>query len=613
MNDEIKIKEYLAEKGMDFRESEDHFQLDCFLCTDTRKRLGIHKKTGQWHCFNCESKGSKLSTFQYAFEKKGKFKTKDDIKKTEQEQKCRIKPNFHLKFHKAIAKTKENDALRYLIKERGLTKDAVLHFKLGSRTEFINKDKEPYDAGEHVAIPYIKDGKCVNIKYRSLDPEIKKEYKWKREKGGISALYNNDVIDNLDYKEIYIAESELDAVSLWVLGIKNVIGLTVGAKGFKQEWYERLERFEKIYLVLDNDNDGQEGAKKLAKRLGLGRCINIVLPDDVKDPNDFLLKHDLDLFKSIVRKSRKFDVEDSVSLRDAIDTIYYQRFIDDNEDVVGYETQYNKLNKILGPLKPGYMVVVAAKPKVGKTTLALNWMKHWADNKIPVGMYQVEMRPERLAEKLSIMTVPDIDKIENATPEMIKEAKFKLPIDYMQFYYPKPGDLDIEKVCNKIREMVQRYGLKIFCFDNLHFLCRGDNENALIDVATQSFKLLAEELDIVFILITHPRKANNNKQLKNEDLKGSSSIYQDADVICLINRKDVDGDMTPDEMEDGLSESSKSPRADFKVTSRWHSGGKTFLAFHEKRSLFSEKGMLFGELVEEIQKEKGKKRKSGGF
>jgi twinkle protein len=508
---------YLKEKDIKFRETETHAQMDCFLCSDTRERLGLDLESGAFHCFNCNSSGKKFTSFKYAFEKKGKFKTKDEIKETQQEKKSTIKEQFHIPFHKALFKTKINKAAKYLLKERGLNQEAIKHFKLGSRTTFKNKDREDYNAGEHVTIPYIKDGKCVNIKYRAIEPRMSKKgtpMKWRREKGGVTSLYNNDVIDELDYTSIYICESEIDAISLWVLGIKNVIGLTAGAEGFKQEWYERLERFETIYLLLDNDEAGQVGALKLAKRLGMGRCKNIILPDDIKDPNDFLLKYDLEYFKSIARKAKKFDVEDSISLRSAMDTIYNQRFIEDNEDVTGFETQFNKLNKVLGPLKPGYLTVVAAKPKVGKTTLVLNWLNHWAKNNIPVGMYQVEMRPERIAEKMAIMEVPDIQTIEHATPEMIKEAKYKLPIDYLHLYYPKPGDLEIEKVCTKIREMVQRYGIKIFCFDNLHFLCRGENENSLIDMATQSFKLLAEELDIVFILITHPRKSNSNKQLK---------------------------------------------------------------------------------------------------
>jgi hypothetical protein len=66
-------------------------------------------------------------------------------------------------------------------------------------------------------------------------------------------------------------------------------------------------------------------------------------------------------------------------------------------------------------------------------------------------------------------------------------------------------------------------------------------------------------------------------------------------------------------MEEGATDGSKSPQTDVKVTSRWHSGGKTVLAFHETRSLFSERGQLYGEVIDELMKGKKKKKPKGGF
>ena len=602
------IKKFLEDKKLKFRETETHFQLDCFLCTDTRDRLGIDKESHAWHCFNCHSKGSKLSTLTYAHNKKNTFKTKDKIESTQREKKCTIKKNIHVRMYKRIFKTKENGVAKYLINKRGLSKEAIKHFKLGVRSIFKNKDGDDYDAGEHLVIPYLKDGRCVNLKYRSIDPETDKKFKWRREKGGISALLNDEIIDDLDYDEIYIVESELDAISLWQLGIKNVVGLTTGAEGFQQPWFDRLERFKKIILVMDNDIAGQDGAVKLAKRLGLGRCHNVILPDDVKDPNDFLLKYDLRQFEKIVNKAQQFAVEDVVSLRNIMNNIYNKRFIEDNEEVKGYTTPWRKVNKVLGPLKPGYLKVIAGKPKSGKSTVGLNLMRHWANNNIPVGMYSCEMRTDRLGEKFVQMEIPDLPNIEEITPLQVREAQYKLPLDYLHFYYPKPGDLTIEKVAAKIVEMVSRYGLKIFIFDNLHFLCRGENERALVDEATQTFKLLAEALDIVFILIAHPKKTGHNKQLKTDDLKGSGAIFQDADVVWLMHRPFVDNDMTPDEVKSGSTEGAMTARTEISITGRWTEGGKTFLAFNGSRALFKDKGELYNEIAKELGKKKKTKK-----
>ena len=131
-----------------------------------------------------------------------------------------------------------------------------------------------------------------------------------------------------------------------------------------------------------------------------------------------------------------------------------------------------------------------------------------------------------------------------------------------------------------------------------------------MDIATQQFKLLAEELNILIVLVAHPRKTNSNKQLTTDDMKGSSSLFQDADLVWLMFRKPIDGNVTPDEV-DGKTEGSMSARADISVTGRWTEGGNTFLAFDGKHSSFKDKGAKFSELVKELKKKA--KRKSRGL
>jgi archaellum biogenesis ATPase FlaH len=609
------VKKFIEGTGLKYRETDTHFQLNCFLCNDNRERLGVSKETGAWNCFHCDSNGTKLSTFKYAYEHRGNITTKDNIEKDEQEEKCKIKPDFHKPFMKRIRNTKKFQSAKYLIKERGLSKETLRHFQLGARRTFKNKDGENYDAGEYVAIPYIKDGKCVNVKYRALDPDVEKGFKWRREKGGISALFNDSVIDNLDYDEIFIAESEIDCMSLWSMGIKNVIGLTVGAKGFKQPWYDRLLRFNKIYLVLDNDSDGQKGAKKLAKRLGMGRCYNILLPDDVKDPNDYLnnRSYDLNHFYSLADKAKRFDVEQARSLTQIMRELHHKRYENPelNEET-SYDTPWPKVNRILGSLKPGYLFVLAGKPKSGKTSLAQNLMKYWGEkHQIHTGIYSCEMRGERLADKWVMMESPVAEKIEDVTELQFKTAWNKLPHEYLHTYEPKNAhDLDVDGTVENCEAMIQRYGLELIIIDNLHYLCRGDNENELVSQATQKFKLMAERNDIVVVLITHPRKTNNNKQLKTDDLKGSSSIFQDADLLWLMHRPAITGDLDPEDADEGKSEGSLSPRTEILITGRWTDGGKTFLAFNGGRSLFLDRGDLYNQVAKELGKS-GSKPKRG--
>lgn len=610
------IQAFLDDQKVTYKVTDDHYQANCFICDETRNRLGIVKDgqpdAGKWHCFNCSGRGTTLKTLIYAYNNKGKVNQKKIRAESPAKKKSKstIEVEAHIKFHKvAVNKKKSKLAWNYLTKERKINPEAIEHFKLGSRSVFpsaISGEKEIF---EHIAIPYLVDGKCVNLKYRSLDPDVDKKFKWRREKGGETALFNHDILYDLDYNELFIVESELDCVSMWCLGFKNVVGMTAGADAFQDLWYEQLQRYEKFYLVLDRDEAGQEGAHKIAKRLGLDKCYNIVLPEDVKDPNDFLLKYKHEDFLTVIKGATQFEVPNVVSLGGALDTLVNQLQHGNNENMVGFDTPWKSVNDKLGPVRPGHFVILAARPKVGKSTLALNWMRYLASKNVSVGMYSCEMKVTDIGWRMAQMEVPTLPSIQSDAKLIdLKEARVKLPGNKLHFYYPQIGDLDLEKVEEKIREMVQRYGIKVFIFDNLHFLCRGEDEKAMLDKTTQVFKILAENLAIVIVAVTHPRKGSDGKNISNDDLKGSSSIFQDADAVLLLNRRlEIDDDVNDEQAELALAKTM------IQVTARFSSGGRAILAFNGSQGKFTDKGFLYTKvrnfMKETTSRDKKKKQK----
>lgn len=617
-----KIYSFLETTGEKIVGNDDskEYAISCFLCTDKRQRLSVNKETGRWNCLNCTAGGKKFSNLEWAFKNRTKVKNNDTIEKTEQELKCKIPPNFHKQFYKEIFNTKDNDCAKYLMKERGFSQDAIKHFELGFRWEFASR-RGTYDAGDHLVIPYIKEGKCVNVKYRKLKPESKKD-KWRREEGGVSALYNDAVIDNFDYNEIIIAESELDAISIWEMGYKNVIGLTTGANGFKNkpEWVDRLERFDKIYLVLDADQAGQDGARNLATMLGLGRCLNVLLPEDANDPNDFLLhkNYSVNDFTDLLGHGTKFEVRNTKSLRQHHKKFHHEKFVTkERAKSSKYDTPWKPVNRVLGPLNDGYLFVLGGKPKAGKTSIAMDMMKHWAKKGHNAGIYSCEMRGERLHDKW-LMSEPHRYKSKSGIDDIDELAFYRsclrLPSNNLHMFNPTiQSDLLIDGVIENSEAMVKRYGLKILVVDNLHYLCRGGDENAMVSEATQKLKLLAERLDIMVVLIVHPRKTNTNKQLKPEELKGSSSIIQDADVIWLQYRPFQNDDMKEDEIKTGYAKHDPmSFKTDISITGRFTEGGRTFLYFSGAYSTFKCDGIGYESILSEFgsggKKQKRKKR-----
>jgi replicative DNA helicase len=619
-------EKFLKENDLHFRATDTHLQLNCPLCTDSRERLGIKIEVSEskeedhfWACFNCNSGGKKIRTLAKAMGVLKKLNRKEFVEYKD-EDKVKIDQDLGNRTEAAIRENR--GTLKYLIEERKLSKACIKHFRLGHRSDFEDDEGDIYDAGPHVAIPYYEYGKLVNIKYRSIDPDVDKKWKWRREKGGKTALFNSDVLGNMEYDSVYIAEAEIDAMSIWTAGVHNVVSVTAGAKAFKQDWYDRLERFEKIYLVMDNDKDGQLGARKLAKRLGLNRCYNVLLPDGIKDPNDFFKSNSVEEFKAIVKKSSQFPVENVVDLKSSLkDRI--KRMENGEEPDEGIEWSSKNLRKVSSKLKPGNLIIIAAKPKVGKTSFIMNQLLFWAKIGITSFNYQCEMTEEDLQDKYVRMdytgSLPDMKRFEPDSEDFIEQKKetikiykaatITLPTRHLYSYHPNITELEIDKVCLKITEATQRFGCGVVVIDNLHFLCRGDNAKEQLETATRSFKSLAGTLGIVIVCITHPRKTNHNRALTNDDLKDSASIFQDADLVVLMHRKYLEGDFLPDEEDEDDDEGTLDPLCEFKFTGRRDKGGKTHMVFLGDRALFKDSGATYAEKMSEMI-EGSKKKKS---
>ena len=643
-----KTIEFLEENKIPFlKPSSDtvNLQADCPLCTDTKKRLGIkirpklegEKVQGEWKCFNCSARGKTLNTLKRAVNKNKSNKKPVffDVGK----KKSAIKKQNPLladKCHEILFEEKNKQHLEYILKERNLSLETIKHFKIGLRSKFKSKTSGTYDAGPHLVFPAFEDGNLCFIKYRCLDPE--KKPKWRREEGGKTVLFNGDITTDYDYDEIFIAESEIDSMSLWSAGLKNVVGLTAGADSFDEEWIDQLSRYEKVYLVLDNDEPGQMGAKKIASRLGLGRCYNILLPQDVKDPNEYFQKYSRKDFDGLISKAKLFNLEEVKTLHDII-----QDHLSDLEnDIVleeGYQTGYKSLDSVLGNIKGGNLVVIAARPKVGKTTFAMNLIKnHVKLYGHPTFNYQCEMEPSDMVSgyvgmSLPYKDFPDLPAVRRGSdgkPEFrsksemeeykdaknkristIKDVYLKLPTRKLISYHPKSqAELELGKVCDIIRKAVQRYGCKFVVFDNLHFLCRGKDAKEQIEMCTQAFKMLARELDIVFVCVTHPRKTNHNKELDNDDLKESGSIFQDADAVVLLHRDELDEDEIDLESLVGETTSNEdlmSKVMQVKVTARRKGGGRCRLYFNTDKSLIMDNPEL---VRKEETKQAPKKKES---
>lgn len=615
------LKDYLESKNLQVQQVGNNLQADCPFCDDDRQRFGVnnnnnHAYYGYWNCLNggCGVKGRSIKSLQKEFNKLNgeDERSKIEIKKPNNDDKedADIDQTLAAKYYNNVDK-KKRGAKDYLMQERGFSTKTIKHFMLGSWK------KKGY---EYVSLPFWENGELVNIKFRAINFKDK-SYKWRRITGGKSSLFHDEVLDNQEIKEIFLCEAELDAIALWNAGFKNVVAVTTGAKAMQPEWYDRLERFEKINLVFDNDVDGQDGAEKMAKRLGMNRCHNIVIPQEdikedgkkktLKDANQYFWDKDNRKerytekdFKKLVNKAKQFQVKAVMSLTEAYRELIKLRHTADDDELIGHITRWQRINRILPRSKPGYFVVVTANPKVGKTSWVMDWFTDLSKNGTPTYIECCEMRQLRMAEKTIANAIPDFTNVDNLTELQIRQARFQNPADIMYLGYPEDGVIELEAMAEKITNVVQRYGVKAVCFDHLHFLVRGDNVRDKIGEVTRRFKLLAEQLGILFVLIAQPRKVENNRVPTANDLKDSSSIYQDLDSLVILHRRIKMDDSYGDDDADESNAKMESV-TEVHVTSRWGDGGSCLLNFNGRKSKYYDSGLSYDTAVGKFKEKYG--------
>lgn len=216
----------------------------------------------------------------------------------------------------------------------------------------------------------------------------------------------------------------------------------------------------------------------------------------------------------------------------------------------GIATGYTDLDHTLGGFKAGDLVIVAARPGVGKTALLLNFTHRMALAGKKVGFFSMEMGKEQLAMRMLAMasniptervdhgnfSVDELERLQAAYTELAE-----LPI-----YFDDTSVLNIRSLRNRARRLKQQDKLDILMLDYLQLMdgMRFSGEsNRVQEVSdiSRGMKQIARELKIPFIACSQLSRQTEQRQSRRpmlSDLRESGSIEQDADVVMLLYRED---------------------------------------------------------------------------
>ena len=215
----------------------------------------------------------------------------------------------------------------------------------------------------------------------------------------------------------------------------------------------------------------------------------------------------------------------------------------------GHKTGYLDLDNMLGGFQKSDLIIVAARPSVGKTALAINLAYNIAKQKIPVGVFSMEMSIDQVVDRF-IALASGVSLWEMRTGKLSQEQdellRVTMACDELKNFplyiddSPSPNILQMRTMARRLQA---EHGLGLIIVDYLQLMSGRRNYDSPVQMVTEisrGLKGLAKELNIPIIALSQLSRAIEERggKPKLSDLRDSGSIEQDADLVMFIHRED---------------------------------------------------------------------------
>jgi replicative DNA helicase len=221
-------------------------------------------------------------------------------------------------------------------------------------------------------------------------------------------------------------------------------------------------------------------------------------------------------------------------------------------EITGVPTGFTDLDSLTNGLQPGQLIVIAGRPAMGKSTLALDVARHAAIRyDMPTAFFSLEMsRKELMSRMFSAEARVALHHMRSGTmtdDDWTRLARRMPDVTSAPLYIDDGGELTLMNVCIKARRLKQRNGLRLIVVDYLQLMQsgsgrRGENRQQEVADMSRRLKLLAKELDVPIIALSQLNRGSEQRSDKKpvlSDLRESGAIEQDADMVILVHREDA--------------------------------------------------------------------------
>ncbi|MFA5234618.1 MAG: replicative DNA helicase [Sulfurimonas sp.] len=251
----------------------------------------------------------------------------------------------------------------------------------------------------------------------------------------------------------------------------------------------------------------------------------------------------------ITQNSQTSDFKDSPKM--TFDTMEYIKEMKarGNNVLVGVDTGFHELNKMTTGFGKGDLVIVAARPAMGKTSFILNTVNNLITKGKGVAFFSLEMPAEQLMLRLlSIQTSIPLQKLRVGDMNDDQWSSLNGAIDRMnsaKLYVDDHGSININQLRSKLRKLKNQHPeIEIAVIDYLQIMSGIGTQDRHLQVSeiSRGLKMLARELNMPIVALSQLNRgleSRNDKRPMLSDIRESGSIEQDADIILFVYRDDV--------------------------------------------------------------------------
>lgn len=289
----------------------------------------------------------------------------------------------------------------------------------------------------------------------------------------------------------------------------------------------------------------------LRRLINVSNTITQLGYDEEADVSETLDKAEQSLFAVSQKflKNKFVHVKDSLAEAfDRIDKIHKDK---DKGSIRGVPSGFRDLDNLTAGFQNSDLIILAARPSMGKTSFALNLAEHAAiDRKLPVGIFSLEMSKEQLIERL-LASQAGVDSWKLRTGNLVDEDFPKIGfgmgvLSEAPLFIDDSAGGNIMEIRAKARRLQMEHGLGMIVIDYLQLMegrSHGSDNNRVQEISeiSRSLKGLARELNVPIIALSQLSRAVEHRPDKRpqlSDLRESGSIEQDADVVMFLYRDD---------------------------------------------------------------------------